>query len=82
VKRFVLFSLLCVPFVYAAGQTNPADITAAELREHVTYLASDELAGRGSGSDGNREAAIYIAGKLKLQASTALSFSRSNSCRP
>jgi aminopeptidase YwaD len=66
VKRLVVLSLLCVPFLYAAGQTNPADITAAELREHIRYLASDELAGRGSGTDGNREAAIYIAAKLKL----------------
>jgi aminopeptidase YwaD len=57
--------LACVVALPLHAQTNPADITAAELREHVRYLSSDELQGRGSGTDGNREAAIYIAAKLK-----------------
>lgn len=65
-KPFLLLSLFCVTFINAGGQPGPSAITAAELREHVAYLASDELAGRGSGTDGNREAAIYIAAKLKV----------------
>ena len=40
-------------------------VTAAELRAHVTVLASDQLAGRGVGHAGNREAARYIAGALR-----------------
>lgn len=36
-------------------------ITAAELREHVRYLASDELQGRGGGTEGARKAREYIA---------------------
>ena len=40
-------------------------VTAAELRAHVTVLASDQLAGREVGHAGNREAARYIAGALR-----------------
>jgi len=48
------------------GQTSTPEITAGELRQHIKYLASDELEGRGSGTQGNIEAAIYIATDLKL----------------
>ncbi len=47
-------------------RTSGSAITAPELREHVKYLASDELEGRGSGTEGNAKAAIYIAVDLKL----------------
>jgi len=36
-------------------------ITAAELKEHVRYLASDELEGRGAGTKGAEMAREYIA---------------------
>ena len=65
-KNALLILLICAASLPAVAQTNPAAITAAELREHVRYLASDELAGRGSGTKGNDEAAIYIAAKLKV----------------
>jgi len=42
-------------------RATSADITASELREHVRYLASDELGGRKTGEEGNRMAASYIA---------------------
>ncbi len=37
---------------------------AAAFREHVAFLASDELGGRATGSEGMAEAAGYIAGAL------------------
>lgn len=40
-------------------QSNPA-ITTTELRDHVTFLASDELKGRYPGTPGSKEAADYI----------------------
>lgn len=40
-------------------------ITEEVLREHVTYLSSDELEGRGVGTDGDRKARTYIAEQLK-----------------
>lgn len=42
-----------------------APITAGDLHAHVEYLASDELAGRLTGSPGNRQAAEYIAAQLQ-----------------
>jgi hypothetical protein len=38
-----------------------ADITPADLRQHVTYLASDELEGRLTGTEGERLATQYVA---------------------
>jgi len=40
-------------------------VTADELRAHVSVLASDTLAGRGVGHPGNREAEAYIATVLR-----------------
>lgn len=40
-------------------------ITSEELRESVTYLASDELEGRDTGSEGIEKAAAFIAEKFK-----------------
>jgi hypothetical protein len=44
-----------------AAQTTTPPVTAADLRTHVRYLASDELEGRRSGEPGNAAAAEYIA---------------------
>ncbi len=40
-------------------------VTSTELKETVSYLASDELEGRATGSEGIEKAAIYIENKLK-----------------
>ncbi len=56
----LLTALLLAPGMLRAQTLSP-DITADDLRTHIRYLASDELAGRGSGSPGNEAAARYIA---------------------
>lgn len=43
------------------AQESAAEITADELKAHVRYLASDELEGRGAGTEGDRKAAAYLA---------------------
>ena len=51
-----------------AGATGPAlgpEITAADLREEVGFLASDRLEGRMTGSKGTRLASEYIAAYLE-----------------
>jgi len=51
-----------------AGATGPAlgpEITAADLREEVGFLASDRLEGRMTGSKGTRLASDYIAAYLE-----------------
>ena len=40
-------------------------VTAAELKESVYYLASDELEGRATGSEGIEKAAVYIENKFE-----------------
>ena len=40
-------------------------VTSTELKESVYYLASDELKGRATGSEGIEKAAVYIENKLK-----------------
>ncbi|WP_027127047.1 M28 family metallopeptidase [Gelidibacter mesophilus] len=40
-------------------------VTSAEVKESVSYLASDELKGRATGSEGIEKAAVYIENKLK-----------------
>lgn len=40
-------------------------VTSAELKETVFYLASDELKGRATGSEGIEKAAVYIEEKFK-----------------
>jgi aminopeptidase YwaD len=54
-------ALLAFPGAASAGG-DP--ITAGELLEHVRYLASDELGGRGTGEPGGRAAAEYIAAEF------------------
>jgi hypothetical protein len=39
-------------------------ITAAALRDSVTEIASDEMMGRGPGTEGDRRARAYLAGRL------------------
>ena len=40
-------------------------ITKKDSQEILSYLASDELGGRGSGEEGNKQAARFIANKFK-----------------
>lgn len=68
-KRTLLCAMVVavlLPMLPIRAQVTTPEITASELRQYVSYLASDELQGRGSGTEGNTEAAIYIASKLKL----------------
>ena len=61
-KRNWMFTLAFMALVYLPGALlaqNPG-ITADELRDHVTYLAGDDLKGRKAGKTGGRKAAEYI----------------------
>src|SRR5215510_7964499 len=48
-----------------AGRPNGETIKAADLREWLGYIASDDLEGRATFSEGLGLAAAYIAGQLK-----------------
>ncbi len=48
-----------------SGNAGSSEITAADLREEVRYLASEELEGRMTGSAGAKKAADYLADRLQ-----------------
>lgn len=68
--RLVPFALLALATGALAAPPRPAEvanpeITAAEIKAHIRYLASDELQGRRSGSPGNDLASSYIAARFR-----------------
>jgi len=65
-KIFALLSIIGLTFAVALGQQPSANAPSVErLRQIVTYLASDPLEGRRTGTPGAIEAANYIAGEFK-----------------
>jgi aminopeptidase YwaD len=60
-----LHSLLAVPPAPHAAEAI-ADLSASRYLDHVKYLASDELKGRGDGSPELNKAADYIASQFRL----------------
>ena len=65
----LLAALLAVTIVAASLPLPPPDeinsITARDLKKHLSFLASDELGGRYTLSQGNRIAARYLASQLE-----------------
>lgn len=64
----ILLSLLVLGYMYsmAMAQNGSAkSITAAQLKNHLTFIASDELEGRDTDSRGLKTAAKYIAAHLE-----------------
>src|SRR6266699_4632270 len=66
--RRLLFLILIGAFVVEAfsQQPSPTQVTpsAEKLRQHISYLASDALEGRRTGSAGANNAAHYLAGEF------------------
>jgi hypothetical protein len=63
--RLLLALLLLAPPALAQSAAGPAAPDAERLRAHVTYLASEKLEGRRTGTRGAEEAARYIADEFK-----------------
>src|SRR5436190_6703768 len=65
-KIFSLLSIIALTFAVALAQQPSASVTSVDrLRQIVTYLASDPLEGRRTGTAGATEAANFIAGEFK-----------------
>jgi Peptidase family M28/PA domain len=47
------------------AQKYAATITAEDLKKHLTIIASDEMEGRETGTEGQRKAAIYIENQFR-----------------
>jgi len=63
---------LTLGVLLAATLASPAHSSIAELRDHVEFLASEELGGRLTGTAGERAAAEYIASELTKLGGTPL----------
>src|SRR4030095_15651902 len=63
-QSLLLLTLLVVPAL-AQKPAPPLTPSVDRLRETVTYLASDALEGRRTGSPGANDAAHYIAGEFQ-----------------
>jgi len=65
-KKIALISL-CIPLLISAQQEDPLySITKAELRDQIFFLASDELEGRDTGSEGFAMAALYAVTQFRM----------------
>ncbi|MCB0630098.1 MAG: M20/M25/M40 family metallo-hydrolase [Saprospiraceae bacterium] len=69
-KKLLLFAFLFVTLMSLRAQQSPAGlpefaIDRSQVESQLRYLASDELKGRRTGSEGNNIAAKYIADRLQ-----------------
>ena len=63
---FGMISILCALFSASTLAAEKEAATAQQrLKNSIQYLASDDLDGRGVGTDGLNEAAEYLADKFK-----------------
>jgi hypothetical protein len=60
---FALLALLTTSF--AKDKIKSSEVTVNELKKHISYLASEELKGRRTGTEGDSLAAEYIRKELK-----------------
>ncbi|MGB5288787.1 MAG: M28 family peptidase, partial [Ignavibacteriaceae bacterium] len=67
-KSNLIFNLLIfsfISFTTFCQQVDNPDITLEEIKQHISYFASDELKGRDSGTEEIKEAADYITNEFK-----------------
>lgn len=66
--KFILTLLIFLPFIIFAQneqQNNTCNITIEELKDHMYYLASDDLKGRYTGEAGYNKAVEYAVSQFK-----------------
>lgn len=61
---FIVLVILQIPESYSQEETKPI-VTSSELKEWVSYLASDEMKGRTNGSQEMKSAAEWIVQKFR-----------------
>jgi len=64
-KNILPFFIFFLATAYSCDDPVSREITTAELRDHVKFLASDLLQGRRTGTTGDSLAAIYIKKQLE-----------------
>lgn len=71
-KKIAFILLVFIAFSFTKGRIKSPEVTVDELKKHVSYLASDELKGRQTGTEGDSLAAEYIRADLKGNGLTPL----------
>jgi aminopeptidase YwaD len=56
----IVISIIILLAACTGTGRRSAEVTIQELRDHISYLASEELAGRMTGTEGDSLAAVYI----------------------
>src|SRR5688572_3429122 len=68
-QKFITTGLLCLGCLLATAQQSAekyaATITAEDLRKHLTIVASAEMEGRETATEGQKKAAAYIENYFK-----------------
>jgi hypothetical protein len=70
-KKLFLLLLVLSSAAYGQKMSKADKKTLSNLKKHISYLASDELEGRRTGSEGERKAANYIAEEFRKIGLTA-----------
>lgn len=64
-KVSLILLVFCSVYSFLGFSDPVTDITSGELRDHIMYLSSEELAGRFPGTEGDRLAQEYIINQFK-----------------
>ncbi len=62
---FTIISVLTFGFIHDGDKDRNPEITAKEIKAHIEYLASDDLEGRFTGTDGCEKSAEYISNEFE-----------------
>jgi len=65
IKSFLTFSILVLSFIFISSAKEELTLTATNVRNHIKYLASDELEGRFPGTKGIELSKEYILNTFK-----------------
>ena len=57
--------LIILLFAQGIVLAQKGDIKANNIKKHIEYLASDKLEGRGTGTEGGKNAAKYLVKQFK-----------------
>lgn len=65
IEKLVVVLLIAVSFSFTKEKIKSPEVTVDELKKHISYLASEDLKGRRTGTEGDSLAAEYIRAELK-----------------
>lgn len=64
-EKLMVILLVVISFSFAKEKIKSPEVTIDELKKHISYLASEDLKGRRTGTEGDSLAAEYIRAELK-----------------